>query len=78
MSVMGKVGSKGELFPPKRFRRALGIEPGTTVSYSLDRGRLVVLPLPTLEELLDREPKVVITAEEFSQDRKELSRRLEG
>ncbi len=76
--MTGKVGSKGELFPPKKIREELGIAPGTTVSFSLDRGRLVVQPLPSLKELLSREPKVVISAEEFTKARKELSRRLEG
>jgi len=43
----------------------------------LDRGRLVVHPLPSLDDLLARKPKVVISAEEFTRSRKELSRRLE-
>lgn len=75
--VTGIVGSKGELFPPKKIRKGLGMEPGSTVSYYIDRGRLIVHPLPTLDGLLAREPKVIIEPEEFQAVRKDLSRSLE-
>ncbi len=77
MAVTGRVGSKGELFPPKSMRDALGIAPGSLVSYSVDRGRLIVHPLPSLDDLLEREPKLIISPEEFTRSRKELSQRLE-
>jgi AbrB family looped-hinge helix DNA binding protein len=75
--VEGRVGSKGELFPPKEIREKLGMKPNSTILYRIEEGRLVVEPIPTLEELLKTPPQVVITLEEFRKFRSELSRRAE-
>jgi len=77
-TVESRVGSKGELFPPKKIREKLGLRPRTKVLYRIDNGRLIVEPVPSLEELMRREPLVTITVEEFRSFRKELSRRAEG
>lgn len=73
-----RVGSKGELFPPKRIREKLHLEANTHVLYKIEDGRLIVEPVPSLEEVL-REPSVVeITPEEFHRFRRELSRKAES
>ena len=36
-----RVGSKGELFPPKEFREKLGLRARTKVIYKIESGRLV-------------------------------------
>jgi bifunctional DNA-binding transcriptional regulator/antitoxin component of YhaV-PrlF toxin-antitoxin module len=77
-AVESRVGSKGELFPPKDIREKLGLMPRTKVLYIVENGRLVVEPVPSLEELMSREPVVTITVEEFRSFREELSRRAEG
>jgi bifunctional DNA-binding transcriptional regulator/antitoxin component of YhaV-PrlF toxin-antitoxin module len=77
-AVESRVGSKGELFPPKDIREKLGLMPRTKVLYRVEDGRLVVEPVPSLEELMSREPVVTITVEEFRSFREELSRRAEG
>jgi bifunctional DNA-binding transcriptional regulator/antitoxin component of YhaV-PrlF toxin-antitoxin module len=77
-TVESRVGSKGELFPPKKIREKLGLRPRTKVLYRIDNGRLIVEPVPSLEELMRREPLVTITVEEFRSFREELSRRAEG
>lgn len=77
-AVESRVGSKGELFPPKKIREKLGLRPHTKVLYRIDNGRLVVEPIPSLEELMSKEPLVTITVEEFRSFREELSRRAEG
>jgi bifunctional DNA-binding transcriptional regulator/antitoxin component of YhaV-PrlF toxin-antitoxin module len=71
------VGSKGELFPPKEIRRRLGLRAHMKVIYKIESGRLVVEPVPSLEEVLKESLPVEITLEEFHKHRKELSRNAE-
>ena len=72
-----RVGSKGELFPPKEIRRRLGLRAHTKVIYKIESGRLVVEPVPSLEEVLKESLPVEITLEEFHKHRKELSLKAE-
>jgi len=73
-----RVGSKGELFLPKKIREELGLRPHTKVIYKVEGNRLVVEPIPSLEEVLKKQPSVEITLEEFHEFRRELSRRAES
>jgi len=75
--VEGRVGSKGELFPPKEIREKLGLKPHTKVLLHVADGKLIVEPIPSLEDLMSREPVVTITIEEFRKFREELSRQVE-
>jgi len=73
-----RVGLKGELFPPKKIRERLGLHPHVRVIYKIEGGRLVVEPVPSLEEVLKETPSLEITLEEFHKLRKELSRKAES
>lgn len=73
-----RVGSKGELFPPKEIREKLGLRAHTNVIYKIEDGRLVVEPVPSLEEVLKETPSVEITLEDFHKLRKKLSRKAES
>jgi len=73
-----RVGSKGELFPPKEIREGLGLRPHVKVVYKVEGGRLVVEPVPGLEEALEEPPSVEVTLEEFHAFRRELSRKAES
>ncbi len=73
-----RVGSKGELFPPKEIREKLGLRANARVIYKIEDGRLVVEPVPTLEEVTKETPSVEITLDEFHKHRKELSRKAES
>lgn len=73
-----RVGSKGELFPPKEVRERLGLRAHTKVIYKIEEGRLVVEPIPSLEEVLKEPSSVEITLEEFHKLRKELSQKAES
>ncbi len=77
MAIEGRVGSKGELFPPKEVREELGLRPGVRVLFKVRDGRLIVEPIPSLEDVLTRPKKVKVSAKEFYEFRRELSRRLE-
>lgn len=73
-----RVGSKGELFPPKEIREKLGLRAHVKVIYKIEEGRLVVEPVPHLEDVLKESPSVEITLEEFHEFRRELSRKAES
>lgn len=77
-SEMSVVGSKEELYPPKKIRRALGLRPGMKVKYTLEGRKLVVEPIPSLDDLLKMAPTVEISLKEVHDHRRELSARLEG
>jgi len=71
------VGSKGELFPPKRMRESLGLNPQTRVIFREEEGKLIVEPIHRLEDILAGPPVLEITLEEFHASRRELFDRLE-
>jgi len=73
-----RVGSKGELFPPKEIREKLGLRAYVKVIYKIEEGRLVVEPVPSLEDVLKESPSVEVTVEEFHGFRRELSRKAES
>ncbi|MDG6982931.1 MAG: AbrB/MazE/SpoVT family DNA-binding domain-containing protein [Nitrososphaerota archaeon] len=71
------VGSKEELYPPKSIRRALGLRPGMKVRFRVEGHRLIVEPMPTVEDLLKMGTTVSVTLDELREDRRRLSGRLE-
>ena len=73
-----RVGSKGELFPPKEIREKIGLHAHTKVIYKIEEGRLIVEPVPSLEEVLKEPSAVETTLEELHRLRKELSRKAES
>ena len=73
-----RVGSKGELFPPKEIREKLGLRAHVKIIYKIEEGRLVVEPIPNLEDILKEPPSVEVTLEEFHGFRRELSRKAES
>lgn len=75
---ISRVGSKGELFPPKMIREKLGLKAHTRVIYKVEDGRLIVEPLPSVEDVLKEPPLVEVTLEEFHNFRKELSKKAEA
>ena len=73
----GRVGSKGELFPPKVIREKLGLHPHTVVIYRIKEGKLIVEPVPKIEDVLKEPPVVKETIKEFHEFRHKLSREAE-
>ena len=73
----GKVGSKGELFPSKRIRIAMGLKKNQNIKYSVVHGRLIVEIIPDPITLLSQPPKVNISWDEYKKDRLTLAKELE-
>ena len=67
----GKVGSKGEIFPPKEIREKLGLRPGTVIDIEVENDRLIVRPVPKVKDLLKESAQIEITLEEFHKFRRE-------
>ena len=61
----GRVGQKGELFPPKEVPEEAGLKPGDQVLYKADHGRIEVVKIPGLREAFSRRKTAKITFEEF-------------
>ena len=72
MSI-GKVGSKGELFPPKDLRSKIGLTAGQNVIYRVVNGRLIVEKLLTVDEVLIKPSKVTVSFDDLKKDRLQLS-----
>ncbi len=73
-----RVGSKGELFPPKNIREKLGLHAHTQVIYKIEDDRLIVEPIPSLQEVFNEPSAIEITLKEFHKHRKELSKKAES
>ena len=61
----GRVGQKGELFPPREVREEAGLKPGDHVVYKADHGRIEVVKIPGLREAFSRRKTAKITFAEF-------------
>jgi bifunctional DNA-binding transcriptional regulator/antitoxin component of YhaV-PrlF toxin-antitoxin module len=72
-----RVGSKGELFPSKEIREKLKLNAHTKIIYTIEAGRLIVEPIPSVKEVLEEKPSVEISFEEFHKQRKDLSTKAE-
>ncbi len=58
-------------------REKLGLKPYTRVLSKVESGRLVVEPIPTVEEMMQQDAPVKITLEEFHKERRALSKLAE-
>jgi AbrB family looped-hinge helix DNA binding protein len=76
--AQSRVGSKGEIFPPKEIREKLGLRPHTRVIYTVKDGRLIVEPVPRLADMLNEPQEVETDARELKAFRKELSKKAES
>lgn len=73
-----KVGSKGEIFPPKEIREKLGLKSNQPIILSVHNDMLIVRKLKSTEEILQEPAKVTISYHAFKQFRKELSDNFEN
>ncbi|RLE93044.1 MAG: hypothetical protein DRN04_08480 [Thermoprotei archaeon] len=52
--VILKVGKKGEIYTSKEVRRKVGIKEGGKVKAIVEKGRLIIEPIPTIEEVIKK------------------------
>ncbi len=77
MLIESRVGSKGELFIPKKIRDMLGLKPHMKVIYRVEGDRLMIEIIPSIEEVLKESSEVEISLDEFHRYRKRLSKEAE-
>jgi len=58
-----KVGKKGEIYTSKEIRESLGLKSEQSVIAKIENGRLLIEPLPSLEDIL-RHPVFKTTVKE--------------
>lgn len=76
ISGIGKVGSKGELFPPKNIRIELGLEPNTKIEYIVtSNGYLLVKKIHSIKELLQQPTIKKIRNEEIESTSEEMQKK---
>ncbi len=73
-----KIGSKGEIFPPKEIREKLGLRPGVEIDLKVEDSKLIVRPIPRVNDLLKEPAQVEVTLQEFHKFRRELSKKAES
>jgi AbrB family looped-hinge helix DNA binding protein len=73
-----RVGSKGEIFPPKEIREKLGLRPRTEITYKIEGTKLIVEPVPSLRDVLTRPTLVEETLADVKKFRRELGKSAES
>ncbi len=72
-----KIGSKGEIFPPKEIREMLGLEKDQQIILTIQNDLLIIRKVYSVEELLAKPAKVKISMHAWKQFRKQLAKDAE-
>ena len=73
-----KIGSKGEIFPPKAIREKLGFEPDQPILLFIHKDQLIVRKLHSIEEILNSPPKTKISYHAWKQFKEDLREEYES
>lgn len=66
--AIGKVGSKGELYPPKKIRDEIGLKPEVQVEFIVTpNGELIIRKIEKLEDILKLKPIAKVKQDEFEE-----------
>lgn len=68
-----KIGSKGEIFPPKDIREKLGLEPDQPILLYVHNDQLIIRKVHSLDAILKTPPKIKISYHAWKQFKKELA-----
>lgn len=60
-----KIGSKGEIFPPKEVREQLGLNKNQSILMKVYSNRLIVQKVDSLEEILSKPTDIKISYHVF-------------
>ncbi|MEM1859640.1 MAG: AbrB/MazE/SpoVT family DNA-binding domain-containing protein, partial [Metallosphaera sp.] len=69
-----RVGKKGELYLPKALRQKTRIKVNSEVEVRIERDRIIIDVIPSLEDLLSKRKTVKLTPEEFEEISEEVQR----
>ncbi|RLE98571.1 MAG: hypothetical protein DRJ63_07485 [Thermoprotei archaeon] len=68
-----KVGKKGEIYTSKEIRQKVGIKEGGRVRAIVEKGKLIIEPIPTIEEVI-RESIIELSPEEAEKLSEEIQK----
>jgi AbrB family looped-hinge helix DNA binding protein len=71
-----KIGSKGEIFPPKEIRDYLGLSINQSIILSVVQDKLIIRKVLSYQEILDRPAKVRISKQAWKQLKEEFNEEL--
>ncbi|WP_457559686.1 AbrB/MazE/SpoVT family DNA-binding domain-containing protein [Candidatus Harpocratesius sp.] len=71
-----KIGSKGEIFPPKEIRELLGFTSNQSVILSVVNDKLVIRKVFSYQDILDRPAKVKISKQAWKQLKVDFSEEI--
>ncbi|MHA1107251.1 MAG: AbrB/MazE/SpoVT family DNA-binding domain-containing protein [Promethearchaeota archaeon] len=71
-TIILKIGSKGEIFPPKVIRERLGFEPNQPILLFVHQDQLIVRKIYSIEEILNVPPKTKISYHAWKQFKEDL------
>jgi len=71
--VILKVGKKGEIYTSKEIRQKVGIKEGGRVRAIVEKGKLIIEPIPTIEEVI-RESIIELSPEEAEKLSEEIQK----
>lgn len=73
-----KIGSKGEIFPPKVIREKLGFKPDQPILLFIHEDQLIVRKLHSIEEILSSPTKTKISYHAWKQFKEDLTEEYES
>ena len=68
-----KVGKKGEIYTSKEIRQKVGIKEGGRVRAIVEKGKLIIEPIPTIEEVI-KESIIELSPEEAEKLSEEIQK----
>ncbi len=71
-TIILKIGSKGEIFPPKVIRERLGFEPNQPILLFVHQDQLIIRKIYSIEEILNVPPKTKISYHALKQFKEDL------
>jgi len=75
--IILKIGSKGEIFPPKKIREKLGLTPNQPILMTVHRDKLIIRKLHSIDNILSTPSKVKISYHAWKQFKKDLTEEIE-
>jgi AbrB family looped-hinge helix DNA binding protein len=72
-----KIGSKGEIFPPKEVREKLGLEKNQKILLTIQNDSILIRKIYSIEEILEEPEKVTISYHALREIKNELGADLE-
>jgi len=75
--IILKIGSKGEIFPPKKIREELGLTPNQPILMTVHKDKLIIRKLHSFEDILSTPPRVKISYHAWKEFKEELTEEIE-